>query len=177
MNRSSVLLIVMLFAVGIVLSGCPAPQKKGDLNGINNTATSASDNGTLVEGIDSGKISSSDISDADGDVVIRDAFFSYNRYDVGGDARAALKSNAKILKKHKNATITIEGHCDDRGSNEYNVALGQRRADAAKNYLARLGVKKSRIKTKSYGEENPFCHEATDSCWQSNRRAHFVVKY
>lgn len=175
MNKSSVLLIVMLFAVGIILSGCPAPQKRGDLGGP--AAVSAPKEGTVVEGIDSSKVSQTKISDSEDEVVIRDAFFSYNRYDIGGEARKALKQNAKILKKHKNATILIEGHCDDRGSTEYNIALGQRRADAAKNYLARLGVKKNRIKTKSYGEENPFCHEATEKCWQSNRRAHFVVKY
>ena len=176
MNRSSILLVIMLFAVGVVLSGCPAPQKRGDAG----VPTGIGGEGTVVEGQDSSKISQSKASDSatsEEEVVIRDAFFSYNRYDVGGEARAALKSNAKILKKHKNAIIVIEGHCDDRGSTEYNIALGQRRADAAKNYLSRLGVKKNRIKTKSYGEENPFCHEATESCWKSNRRAHFVVKY
>ena len=178
MNRSSVLLIVMLFAVGIVLSGCPAPQKRGDLG----VPAGTGGEGTVVEGVDSSKAgqmktSDSDVSVSDDDVVIRDAFFSYNRYDLSAEGRKALKSNAKILKKQKNATIVIEGHCDDRGSTEYNIALGQRRADAAKNYLARLGVKKNRIKTKSYGEENPFCHEGTEKCWQSNRRAHFVVKY
>ena len=173
MNKSSVLLIVMLFAIGIVLSGCPAPQKRGGAG----ASAGIVGKGTVVEGVDSSKVGQVKTSDADGEGVIRDAFFTYNRYDIGGEARKALKQNAKILKKHKNAKILIEGHCDDRGSTEYNIALGQRRADAAKNYLARLGVKKKRIKTRSYGEENPFCHKATEKCWQSNRRVHFVVKY
>lgn len=177
MKRSSVLLVIMLFAVGVVLSGCPAPQKRGDVNDPN--GKNAQTEKDVIEGIGGDEVDpeKKDPSASDDETVIRDVFFNYNRYDISGEGREALKNNAKILKKYKNAKIVIEGHCDDRGATEYNVVLGQRRSDAAKNYLVRLGVKEKNIEAKSYGEEKQFCHEATEECWQSNRRSHFVVTY
>ncbi len=106
---------------------------------------------------------------------LKDALFDYDKYDIRQDARAALDSAAAWLNKNKNVKILIEGHCDDRGTNEYNLALGEKRATAARDYLIARGVASARISTISYGEEKPVCTEHNESCWQKNRRAHFVV--
>ncbi len=106
---------------------------------------------------------------------LKDAFFDYDKADLRDDARTALASDAEWLKKYRSVQFLIEGHCDDRGTSEYNLALGDRRANAAKEYLVSLGVDASRVKTVSYGKERPFCSESTEGCWQQNRRAHFLV--
>jgi len=105
----------------------------------------------------------------------KDALFDFDRYNIRPDARDVLDSTAEWLKKNKNINILIEGHCDDRGTNEYNLALGEKRAKAAKDYLVSLGVASVRINTISYGEEKPLCTEQVEDCWQRNRRAHFVI--
>jgi peptidoglycan-associated lipoprotein len=105
---------------------------------------------------------------------VKDAFFDYNKANIRPDAQAALNQDAQFFKAHPSIDFTIEGHCDERGTEEYNLGLGQRRADAAKNYLVNLGVDASRITTISYGKDRPFCTEHNETCWQENRRAHFV---
>lgn len=105
---------------------------------------------------------------------IRDIAFDYDRYDIREDAKPTLKEVASVLAKQKGVKVIIEGHCDDRGTNEYNLALGERRAKAARDFLLSLGVAAARIGTVSYGEEKPLCSDAAESCWAKNRRAHFV---
>jgi peptidoglycan-associated lipoprotein len=106
---------------------------------------------------------------------LKDAFFDYDKSDVRDDSRAVLAADADWLKKYASVHILIEGHCDERGTSEYNLALGDRRANACKEYLASLGVDGARIKTVSYGKERPFCTASTEDCWQQNRRGHFVI--
>ncbi|MGH9710640.1 MAG: peptidoglycan-associated lipoprotein Pal, partial [Candidatus Acidiferrales bacterium] len=106
---------------------------------------------------------------------ITDAYFDYNKSDVRDDARAALQKDAEFLRSYPQVSVTIEGHCDERGSEEYNLGLGQRRADAAKQYLVSLGISADRIKTMSWGKEHQFCAEHNEECWQQNRRGHFVM--
>jgi peptidoglycan-associated lipoprotein len=109
--------------------------------------------------------------------AVQDAYFDYDKSDIRSDAQAALQQDASALKSiladFPNATIIVEGHCDDRGSAEYNLGLGDRRASAAKDFLVQLGVPADRLKTISYGKERPQCTEENESCWQKNRRAHF----
>ena len=109
---------------------------------------------------------------------VQDAYFDYDKSDVRGDAREVLNRDAAsikaILADFPNATIVVEGHCDERGSAEYNLGLGDRRASSAKDYLVELGVPGDRLKTISYGKERPQCTESDESCWQRNRRAHFA---
>jgi peptidoglycan-associated lipoprotein len=105
---------------------------------------------------------------------VRDAYFDYDKADIRPDARAALSQTADFLKGHPSIKATIEGHCDERGSTEYNLALGDRRATAVKQYLVSLGVSADRLSTVSFGKEKPFCNESNESCWQQNRRGHFV---
>jgi peptidoglycan-associated lipoprotein len=106
---------------------------------------------------------------------LTDAFYDFDKSELRDDARSALATDAQWLKKYPSVQILIEGHCDERGTSAYNLALGDRRANAAKEYLASLGVDASRIRTISYGKERPFCTESTESCWQENRRAHLVI--
>lgn len=108
-------------------------------------------------------------------IGINDVFFDFDRYSIRDDARTALEQNAKILKEDNGLKVLIEGHADARGTTEYNIALGERRAQAVKSYLVNLGVAAARIQAVSYGEEKPFCLEQTDACREQNRRGHFVV--
>jgi peptidoglycan-associated lipoprotein len=105
---------------------------------------------------------------------VRDAYFDLDKADIRPDARAALEKTAAFLKGYPLAHVTIEGHCDERGSTEYNLALGDRRANAVKQYLVNLGIPAGNLNTVSYGKEKPFCMESNESCWQQNRRGHFV---
>jgi len=110
---------------------------------------------------------------------VQDAYFDYDMSDIRDDARATLTSNADALKamfrEFPNSRVVIEGHCDERGSAEYNLGLGDRRANAAKEFLVQLGVAADRLSVISYGKERPQCTESNEGCWQRNRRAHFVA--
>jgi len=106
---------------------------------------------------------------------LKDVFFDFDRYDLSSDARTILRANAEWLKSNQAARVEIEGHCDDRGTNEYNLALGAKRAQSAREYLSTLGIAAARLSTISYGEEIPVCKEASESCWRQNRRARFVI--
>jgi peptidoglycan-associated lipoprotein len=105
---------------------------------------------------------------------VRDAYFDYDKADLRPDARAALSKTADFLKNYPSIKATIEGHCDERGSTEYNLGLGDRRAAAVKQYIVSLGVSADRLSTVSFGKEKPFCTQSNEACWQQNRRGHFV---
>ena len=106
---------------------------------------------------------------------VQDAFFDYDSYDIRGDAQATLSKDASWLASNPNVKVVIGGYCDERGSNEYNLALGENRANAARTALVTAGVAASRIRVISYGKEKPFCTESTEECWQQNRRAGFTM--
>jgi peptidoglycan-associated lipoprotein len=103
---------------------------------------------------------------------VKDIYFEYDKADIRPDQQAVIQADAAFLQQHPNIHVTIEGHCDERGSTEYNLALGTNRADSVKNALVQGGVSGDRIKTISYGKEKPFCTESNESCWQQNRRGH-----
>jgi peptidoglycan-associated lipoprotein len=107
--------------------------------------------------------------------IFEDIYFDFDKYDIRPDAKPILQSVADWLIKNKSSELLIEGHCDERGTNEYNLALGDRRARTTRDYLVSLGVASGRIDIISYGEEKPLCAEKTEECWQKNRRAHFIV--
>ena len=106
---------------------------------------------------------------------LTDIHFGYNEYTVQPQDGSILRTNANWLSAHANTRVQIEGHCDERGSEEYNIALGAKRAQAAKEYLITLGVSPDRLNTISYGKELPLCTEHNESCWDQNRRDHFAV--
>src|SRR5262245_5017342 len=106
---------------------------------------------------------------------VQDAFFDLDKADIRSDARSALGKTADFLRNYPQIKVVVEGHCDERGSTEYNLALGDRRAAAVKQYLVSLGIGADRMSTVSYGKEKPFCMESNEDCWQKNRRGHFVM--
>jgi peptidoglycan-associated lipoprotein len=106
---------------------------------------------------------------------LADVFFALDQSTIRDEGRAALTTNANWLKRWTATRITIEGHCDERGTPEYNLSLGDRRANAVKAYLVELGVPADRITVVSKGKEAPFCTDKNESCWQQNRRGHFVI--
>jgi peptidoglycan-associated lipoprotein len=106
---------------------------------------------------------------------LTDIQFGYDSFELSDEARQILQGHAGWLRNNQQGRVEIEGHCDDRGTVEYNLALGAKRASMTKSYLTSLGVSTDRITTISYGEELPLCYEASESCWSRNRRAHFVV--
>lgn len=106
---------------------------------------------------------------------VKDIYFDYDKYDLRPADQQVVQADAQFLQSHPNINFTIEGHCDERGSTEYNLALGDNRANAAKQALVQAGIPASRIRTISYGKEKPFCTESNEQCWQQNRRAHFVM--
>jgi peptidoglycan-associated lipoprotein len=108
--------------------------------------------------------------------ALKDAYFDFDRYNIRPDAAATLMANAAWLKQHPGSSVLIEGHCDERGTTEYNLALGQRRAQATRDFLVAQGVAGTRLTAISYGKERPVCPESTESCWARNRRAHVLVR-
>jgi len=106
---------------------------------------------------------------------LQDIHFDFDKYTLTETAKKILKANAEWLKKNPGVRVQIEGHCDERGTSEYNLALGEKRAKSARDYLVLLGVDPSRLSTISFGEEKPLCTEHHEGCWSKNRRAHFVI--
>jgi peptidoglycan-associated lipoprotein len=105
----------------------------------------------------------------------RDAFFDFDKANIRPDGRVALTQTAEFMREYPEARVLIEGHCDERGTTEYNLGLGDARALAARDFLMSIGISAGRIETLSYGKERPFCFESDEDCWQLNRRAHFVL--
>jgi len=110
------------------------------------------------------------------DPVLNDVFFAYDKYNLTSEAKSVLEDNASELNSVSDARIIIEGHCDERGTKSYNLALGEKRANAARDFLIALGVSGSRITVVSYGKERPFDTGHNEAAWAKNRRAHFVLK-
>ncbi len=176
MDRWAGCWVAVMLLVALVIGGCSSKKREADLaygqpgsdlgeealpgGGAGSLAQARA--GTLgLEGAAAGPLS--------------DIHFSYDSFDLDETARQVLQQNTDWLNRHLGARLEIEGHCDSRGTIEYNLALGAKRAAAAKSYLVALGVNGDRITTISYGEELPLCHEPVESCWRRNRRGHFVA--
>jgi peptidoglycan-associated lipoprotein len=108
--------------------------------------------------------------------ALKEVYFDFDKYDIRAEDAKTLDANAAWLKSNGDNLVLIEGHCDERGTNEYNLVLGERRAKATMNYLVSQGIQANRITIISYGEERPVCSEKTEACWAKNRRANFLVK-
>jgi len=130
-----------------------------------------------VTGWETGKVEKKELTPSDYSEigVLEDIHFDFDKYDIRPDAREILIKNAEWLKENQNVKILIEGHCDERGTNEYNMALGERRANSTKNYIISLGISAYRIKIISYGEEIPIDPGHNEIAWDKNRRAHFLI--
>ena len=115
------------------------------------------------------------LSELNAQKPLAEVFFEYDQSDLSDTARASLQKNSEWLRKWLSTTVTVEGHADSRGTSEYNLALGERRASAIRDYLVSLGVTGTRVNVVSMGEEQPACTEEAEACWRQNRRGHFVV--
>ena len=156
--------LLSAFAALLLLAACESsPQNAGDANATGGAGTSAS---RVVPG------SQEDLKQNVGDRV----FFDYNKWNVRADQRAMLDRQAEWLKRFPQVTVTVEGHADERGTREYNLALGAKRAAAAKNYLVAAGINPNRVDTISYGKERPEAQGSNEEAWRQNRRAVTVVK-
>jgi peptidoglycan-associated lipoprotein len=174
MKKLFVVVMVMIFAMGCAKKYvAPTDEQMMERD------VKAGEEVQVVEQIPSREIEepeSMDISSArELPFEFKDALFDFDKYDIRPDARAVLDETAKWLNENKNLNIIIEGHCDERGTNEYNLALGEKRARSARTYLLSKGIAHVRVQSISYGEEKPVCLAQSESCWQKNRRAHFVV--
>ena len=153
------LVSLFVISVGVSFQGCSKKQVKKE--GEEETVAGG--------GSGTGKI---EIGDSGG---LKTVHFDFDTFNLSEEARTTLKENAQWLKDHKSIKAQVEGHCDSRGTQEYNLALGQKRADAVRKYLADLGVGAKRLATISYGEEKPLVSAETEEAWIKNRRAQFVI--
>jgi peptidoglycan-associated lipoprotein len=115
------------------------------------------------------------LADLNAERPLGDVFFDYDEHSLRDEAKRVLQQDAQWLARWPQTVVRVDGHCDERGTAEYNLALGDRRAATVRNYLTSLGVKSERIQTRSLGKEVPFCRDAVESCWVQNRRGHFVI--
>jgi len=148
-----------------------APQKAEATRKLATSAPSKPSQGSSLEALQKGTLGK-----GAEEGPLRDVHFDFDRRDLRPDAREILKGHAAWLKANPRVRVEVEGHCDERGTNEYNLALGAKRAESAKRYLIDLGIAPDRLSTISYGEELPMCKEQNEACWAKNRRAHFVVR-
>lgn len=167
-----VLLVSAMFALS--LAACSS-DKAADLPQTDPTTTEDTTTQTNTDVEDTQTPVVEDTTEPEPIPELDDIFFAFDKSDLSSDSKRRLENNAKKLKDAMSVSLTIEGHCDERGTNAYNLALGERRAKAARDYLASLGVATSRMTTISYGEERPFATGHTEQAWSLNRRAHFVV--
>jgi len=192
MRRYFVSMLVLLALIGLIAAGCSqkkvAPSQESALTGQDQLDAKKDDSfrtqqdGRKIpsESITERQLSKAQIEEIESTVrelqkKIQDVYFEYDKYDIREDSKVVIKGVAELLTKNQRIKVVIEGHCDERGTNEYNLGLGDRRAHAVKNYLMSLGIPSKRIETVSYGEEKPICREANEACWAKNRRAHFVL--
>ena len=156
--------------------GTSSVFKNGHIQGLTSSDL-MKDPDHMVEG-DSGMMTDTERTKQDGtDFGLSHVFFAFDKYAIDDEATSVLQANARMLKKqYKDAGVLIEGHCDERGTVDYNLELGKRRAQAVKDYLIDLGVGASRIRIVSYGKEKPFCMESNSDCLAQNRRGHFLLQ-
>lgn len=198
------LAIAILCVVGMALSGCATKSGAAAGNGLGAGSTTGTGSGGMAATAGAGSGSGATSGDGTGGAgsllagvagatgtslpalpspqefmelsAMRDVHFEFDRYEIRAQDQPILEENSKWLKSNPAALLLIEGHADERGTNEYNLALGERRAKVTRDYLISRGVQPVRITIVSYGEERPLCMERSESCWAQNRRSHFLVK-
>jgi peptidoglycan-associated lipoprotein len=170
-RRPSILAVLALSL--LVVGGCGGGRPKGELG---QTRPGAGTTGDQPGADETGRGDRGDVTSLEGAYGLKSIHFDFDKYNLREDARAMLDANAEILRKNPDLRIVIEGHCDERGTDEYNMALGERRAKAAQDYLIRLGVEPARISIISYGEERPVALGHDEDSWRLNRRGEFAAK-
>lgn len=172
--RKSLLGLVLLLPVALLISGCPKkPEVQMAAPAVVAPEAAVVEEKEKVEVIEERE--EVVVVEQAEEVLLQDVFFDFDKSRLRADARQALDENIQALNDNPEARIVVEGHCDERGTVEYNLALGERRARAVRDYLVARGIDSDRISTISYGEERPFCFGRDETAWQCNRRGHFVV--
>ncbi len=197
MRRVSSFAALLIFLSGLVLMGCPkkAPSVEGSA-GLSKEKSESTNRGDQSGSSDTKPLPpppkeeklppltkeepapeerASGPAGGEAATSLQDIFFDFDQWVIRPESRKVLEADAQWLAAHPQAKIQIEGHCDERGTEEYNLALGERRAKSVMNFLVNLGISPSRLSFISYGEEKPFCNEHSEDCYQKNRRAHFVI--
>ncbi len=188
MSRKQMAFVLLPLAAGLLL-GCPKKKPEAPKDEIKMDTTKVSPPPTQeipsqpppppADEVEVDPLASEDLrlvnEEARRQGFTANIYFEFDKSDLLDASRDALARNADFLKRRREFTLTIEGHCDERGTNEYNLALGERRANSVKSYLASLGVGAERMVTISYGEERPVCTQTDESCWSQNRRAHLLI--
>lgn len=182
MKNSRLLTLLAILIIPIMLTSCPPTPKPGIVDdgtgtstgtGTDDTTDTTDDKGTGTVAHTSEEIAAAKVKL---NKLLGDLYFDYNRSTLRPLSKSVLKGAAEVLKEFHEIKIKIEGHCDNRGTVEYNLALGERRSNSAQRFLKNLGVSRNQISTISYGEDKPQCNDDNEVCWQKNRRAHFKVR-
>jgi len=193
MVRKSFIITILIFCIGLILMGCPKKTVVKDEPSVKKEESAAAKaeaeriarerEARAREEATKKELEKSLVAKKEPGIegvvfessLLKDIYFDFDRYDVRPEDAPILKENAVLLKKYPNVKIQIEGHCDERGTIEYNLALGERRANSTKNYLVTLGISPERISIISYGEEKPFDPGHGEEAWAKNRRAHTII--
>jgi peptidoglycan-associated lipoprotein len=174
---------ILILCIGLILTGCPKKTVMKEEPSVKQEEAAKREEAAKKEETAKKEFETSMVAKKtpgiEGEVfessLLKDIHFDFDKYDIRPGDAAILKENAALLKKYTNVKIQVEGHCDERGTVEYNLALGERRANHAKNYLVSLGISPARISTISYGKEKPLDLGHNEEAWAKNRRAHTVV--
>ena len=186
MGKKSLVIIILILCVGLFLTGCPKKtvmKEEPSMTKEDAAARERAEQATKEQELKAKELDKSLVVKKEPGIegtvfessLLKDIRFDFDKYDIRPEDTEILKENAALLKKYPNVKIQIEGHCDERGTTEYNVALGERRANSTKRYLLSLGIPADRLSTISYGEEKPVDPGHTEEAWAKNRRAHFVI--
>ena len=186
MRKKSLVITVLILCIGLVMMGCPKktvmkeePSVKKEEAAKSEAERAAKEKETATKEQFEKSLVAERTPGIEGQVfessMLKDIHFNFDKYDIRPGDAAILKENAALLKKFPSVKIQIEGHCDDRGTVEYNLALGERRANRTKDYLVSLGISTARISTISYGKEKPLDPGHSEEAWATNRRAHTIV--
>ncbi len=169
-------LVALSLLLVLGLGGCSKKQQEADISGMPSDVSSEAPIDVADNDIPVAQPGTEASDVITGDMGLKPVFFDFDKHELTSQAREALNANGRILKENKAMRVTIEGHCDERGTTQYNLALGEKRARSAMNYLASLGVESGRMEIVSYGKERPFMMGHDESSWAQNRRAHFVPR-
>jgi len=186
MNRKGLSVLIVIFCLGIILSGCAQKavvKEDPSVKSAEEARKDAKEADRIREEEVKKEFEKSLVAKKTPGIegvvleskMLKDIHFEFDRYNIRPEAAELLKENSALLKKYPGMKFQIEGHCDERGTGEYNLALGERRANSVKKYLASLGISPNSILTISYGEERPFDQGHNEEAWSKNRRAHFVI--
>ena len=185
MTKKSLIITILILCIGLIMMGCPKKTVVKEEPSVKKEEAKAEAERMAKEKESKAKeefeksIVAKKTPGIEGEVfessLLKDIHFDFDKYDIRPSDAAVLKGNAELLKKYPKVKIQIEGHCDERGTNEYNLALGERRANSTRNYLLSLGISPERISAISYGEERPLDPGHNEDAWTKNRRAHTII--